>query len=338
MRPGGATRRFGAGALAVVALGLIGLGVSSCGRRDEAVSPDAGTVSFAILSAQGQASAAPLWQPLLDDMSRSIGVRVTAHFANDYGALVDDLARGTAQAAWLSAQPAIDAVDRADAEVVARTVNLDGQDSYHAVLIVKRGSGLTLDGVLACDRTLDYGVGDARSTSATLAPQAFLFSPRRLQPETCFRAVRSDNHERHAREVASGILDVAATNTPTLAALAQQNPSIAAEVEEIWRSPALPEGGIVLREDMDPALKEKIRGFFLSYGRGNDVVAERQRRVLAGLHYSRFIAADADYLDPVREILADEALNHARASGDRKAAAAAEQNLAALRAKREVQP
>ena len=115
-------------------------------------------------------------------------------------------------------------------------------------------------------------------------------------------------------------------------------PAPTAEVEEIWRSPALPEGGIVLREDMDPALKEKIRGFFLSYGRGNDVVAERQRRVLAGLHYSRFIAADADYLDPVREMIADETLAAARVSGDRAAAATAERDLQRLRARREVQP
>jgi phosphonate transport system substrate-binding protein len=338
MRPDGATRRFGAGVLAVVALGLIGLGPSACGRRDDAAAPDRTAVAFAILSAQGQASSAPLWQPLLDDMSRSIGVPVTAHFAADYGALVDDMERGTAQAAWLSARPAIDAVERARAEVIARTVNPDGQDSYNSVLIVKRGSGVTLQEVLACGKRLDYGVGDARSTSATLAPRAFLFSPRGIDPETCFSAVRADNHERHAREVASGILDVAATNTVTLRALALQNPTIAAEVEEIWRSPALPEGGIVLREDMDPALKEKIRGFFLSYGRGTDVEAERQRRVLAGLNYSRFVAADDDYLDPVREILADEALATARAAGDRRAAAAAERELTALRAKREVQP
>lgn len=222
--------------------------------------------------------------------------------------------------------------------MIARTVNRSGQDSYNSVLIVKRGSGVTLDDVMACGKRLDYGVGDAQSTSATLAPQVFLFNPRGVRPEACFLSVRPDNHERHAREVASGILDVAATNTVTLNALAQQNPTIAGEIEEIWRSPPLPEGGIVVRGDLDPAVKEKIRGFFLTYGRGDDVEAERQRRVLAGLGYSRFIAADGDYLDPVREIAADEALSAARASGDRAAAAQAERDLRTLRARREVQP
>lgn len=337
MRSVGAARRFGAGVLAVAALGLTGLGLSSCERRG-AASTERQTVVFSILSAQGQASAEPLWRPLLDDMARSIGAKVDAHFAGDYSALIDGMERGEVQAAWLSARPAMDAVDRADAEVIARTVNLSGQDSYNSVLIVKRGSGVTLDDVLACGKRLDYGVGDAQSTSATLAPQVFLFNPRGIRPETCFLSVRPDNHERHAREVASGILDVAATNTVTLSAIAQQNPTIAGEIEEIWRSPPLPEGGIVVRGALDPALKEKIRGFFLTYGRGDGVEADRQRRVLTGLGYSRFIAADADYLDPVREIAADEALSAARTAGDRAAAARAERDLRALRAKREVQP
>jgi phosphonate transport system substrate-binding protein len=93
-----------------------------------------------------------------------------------------------------------------------------------------------------------------------------------------------------------------------------------------------------VREDLDPAVKEKIRSFFLTYGQGNGVEAERQRRVLAGLRYSRFNAADDDYLDPVREMMADQRLIAARARSDADGVAEAEQELQRLRAKREVQP
>ena len=85
-------------------------------------------------------------------------------------------------------------------------------------------------------------------------------------------------------------------------------------------------------------MKEKIRSFFLTYGRGDGVEAERQRRVLAGLSYSRFSAADDDYLDPVREMMADKALVDAEARNDAAAAAAARTELQRLRARREVQP
>jgi phosphonate transport system substrate-binding protein len=60
--------------------------------------------------------------------------------------------------------------------------------------------------------------------------------------------------------------------------------------------------------------------------------------VLAGLNYSEFRAADDSYLDPVREMVADQQLADARQRGDQAAAASAQQELQRLRAKREVQP
>ncbi|MBW8304938.1 MAG: phosphate/phosphite/phosphonate ABC transporter substrate-binding protein, partial [Brevundimonas sp.] len=66
--------------------------------------------------------------------------------------------------------------------------------------------------------------------------------------------------------------------------------------------------------------------------------AERQRRVLADLEYSRFSAADDSYLNPVREMVADQQLGEARAKGDATAIAAAERELQRLRSLREVQP
>ena len=330
----GAARRFAVGVLTLVALGL-----SSCDEHKPA--PKAGgpaEITFSILAAQGQASAEPLWQPLLDDLSASLGRPVRPHFAASYEGPVDELKRGVAQVAWLSAQPAIEAVDTAKSEVVARTVNQDGRDSYSSTLIVRRGSDITLAKVLECGKHYSMGLGDAHSTSGTLVPMAFLFNPYSIDPATCFASVRAANHERNAVEVASGILDVATSNTATRTALERQNPVLAAEIETIWESPPIPEGGIVVRSDLDPVIKEKIRTFFLTYGRGQDAAGARQRQVLASLDYTRFIAADEDYLDPVRELIADQALSVARAKGDRAAITTAERELRRLRTKREVQP
>ncbi|HYD26893.1 phosphate/phosphite/phosphonate ABC transporter substrate-binding protein [Brevundimonas sp.] len=334
MRLSNSARRFGVGVLAAVALGLAG-----CDRGTDAAagaSPD--EITFSILSAQGQASAGPLWQPLLDDMTKAIGVPVEPHFASDYATLIEDMKQGRTQVAWFSAQPAISAIETADAEMIARTVDQDGADSYRSVLIVKRGSGITLKDVVDCEKPLSFGIGDPQSTSGTLVPMTFLFNPRRIRPETCFRSVKSGNHETNAFEVAAGVLDVATSNSVTLDALRRRNPTIAAQIEPVWQSPPIPEGGILVRGDLDPALKEKIRSFFLTYGQGGGVEGDRQRRVLAALNYSRFSATEDNYLDPVRELIADQALDAARARGDAQAAAAAERELQRLRAKREVQP
>lgn len=316
----------------------LALGVASCGGNDDKAGGAPTELTFSILSAEGQAASGPMWQPLLDDMSKAVGVPVKPFFGSNYTVLVEAMRGGHTQVAWFSAKPALEAIDRADAEVIARIVDPEGRDSYQSTLIVRAGSGITLEQVMACGKRFDFGIGDAQSTSGTLAPMAFLFNPRGIVPGECFKTVRSANHQANAFGVATGVVDVATSNTVNTVFLARQNPQIAAQIQEIWQSPPIPESGIVVREDLDPALKEKVRSFFLTYGQGQGAEAERQRAVLAGLNYSRFTAADDSYLNPVREMVADQQLGAARDRGDAAGVAAAERELQRLRSLREVQP
>ncbi|MDZ4321807.1 MAG: phosphate/phosphite/phosphonate ABC transporter substrate-binding protein [Phenylobacterium sp.] len=309
---------------------------ASCGQGGDDGPPT--EITFSILSAESQTASGPLWEPLLNDMEEEIGVRVRPFFASNYNALIEAMRFNQVQVGWFSALPALQAIDRSQGEVIARTVDVEGADSYTSTLIVRRGSGITLDRVLTCDRSLTFGLGDAQSTSGTLAPMTYLFSPRGIEPSDCFRTVRSANHQANSFSVATGVLDVSTSNSVNTVFLTRNNPQIIAQLETIWESPPIPESGIVVRSDLDPALKERIRSFFLTYGQGEGVEAERQRQVLAALNYSQFQAADGTYLDPIREMRADQALREARASGDQAAAAAAQAQLSELRARREVTP
>ena len=324
--------------LAIAGVAALALGLGSCGKGEENAAGAPTEITFSILSAEGQASSGPLWQPLLDDMSKAIGVPVKPFFAGNYNVLIEAMRFNQTQVAWFSAKPALEAVDRAQGEVIARIVDPEGRDSYQSTLIVKRGSGVTLDKVLACGKVYDFGIGDAQSTSGTLAPMTYLFNPRGIAPGQCFKTMRSASHQANAFAVATGVVDVATSNTVNTIFMMRENPHLGGQLEDIWTSPPIPESGIVIREDLDPVLKEKIRSFFLTYGQGDGAEAARQRQVLATLNYSMFRAADDSYLDPVREMIADMHLSEARAKGDRAAIAAAESTLAALRSKREVQP
>jgi phosphonate transport system substrate-binding protein len=316
------------------------LGLAACGSGDGKTSADGAPsqINFAILPAEGQASSGPLWQPLLDDMTKAVGVPVKPYFASNYTVLVEAMRGNQIQAAWFPAKTAIEAMDRANGEVVARIVDPNGLDSYQSTLIVKKGSGITLEDVLACGKKYDFGIGDALSTSGTLAPMTFLFNPNQVVPNECFKTVRTANHQANSFAVANGLVQVATSNTINTVFIGRSNPQVAAQLEEIWRSPPIPEAGIVIREDLDPAIKEKIRGFFLSYGRGEGAEAERQRKILKDLNYSAFNPADESYLNPVREMIADQALSDAKAKGDTAGAARAEAELQRLRRLREVQP
>ncbi len=329
------TRRL----MGVAAVAALTLGLAACGKGEETKSGAAPSeITFSILSAEGQASSGPLWQPLLDDMSKAIGVPVKPYFGSNYTVLVEAMRGNHTQVGWFSAKPEVEAIDRANAEVIARTVNREGLDSYQSTLIVKKGSGITLNKVLACGKVYNFGIGDAQSTSGTLAPMTFLFNARGVVPSQCFKTVRSANHQANAFGVATGVIDVATSNSVNTIFIRRENPQLADQIEEIWTSPPIPESGIVVREDLDPALKEKIRSFFLTYGQGEGAEAERQRKVLAGLEYSRFAAADDSYLNPIREMIADQKRGEAEAKGDKAGAAAAEAELQRLRSLREVQP
>ncbi len=269
---------------------------------------------FTILSAEGQASSGPLWEPLLRDLEREIGIPVKPIFGTNYSVLVEAMRANQAQIGWFSALPAVQAIDRSNAEVIARTVDVEGKDSYVSSLIVKAGSGITAEDVARCGKRYTFGIGDAQSTSGTLAPMTFFFSPRGIDPRQCFSTVRSANHQANSFAVANGQVDVATSNSVNTVFLGRQNPEIARQIQVIWESPPIPESGILLRKDLPPALKARIREFFVNYGQGFGPDAQRQRQVMEGLNYSQFRAADNSYLDPIREMKADQARREGVAS------------------------
>jgi phosphonate transport system substrate-binding protein len=314
-------------AFAAVALASLAL-LAGCGKP---ASQDSRTLNFSILSAENEASMQPLWQPLLDDMQSETGLKIKPFFATNYASLIEAMRFKQVQLGWYSALPALEAVQRAHGEVLGRVLDAGGAAAvYRSVLIVRKGSGITLDKVLKCGKRYTFGIGDPNSTSGTLAPMAYIFAPRGIQPAECFKTVRSASHQANVFAVAQGLVDVATNNTVGLLFAQRENPAIAAKLQVIWTSPDLPESAIVVRKDLDPAAKEKIRAFFLSYGSAPGAEGERQRQVLAKLTYGGFQAVDSHYLDPVRRMQAVQALSEAKASGDKGKIAAAQKAFNAL--------
>ena len=303
-------RHLFAGALALVVV-LCGL-LSPRAASAQEQRPE--KIVFTILSAEGQASSGPLWQPLLDDLQREIGVPVEPIFGSNYSVLVEAMRANQAQIGWFSALPAVQAIDRSKGEVIARTVDVEGRDSYISTLIVKKGSGITAEDVARCGKRYTFGLGDAQSTSGTLAPMTYFFGPRNIEPTACFKTVRSANHQANSFAVANGLVDVATSNSVNTVFLRRENPQIADQIETIWESPPIPESGIVLRSDLPAGLKARIRQFFVTYGQGAGPNADHQREVLTALNYSQFRAADNSYLDPIREMKADQARREGRPS------------------------
>jgi phosphonate transport system substrate-binding protein len=303
---------------ALAAAALLG----GCGKGGGTASGP--TITFSILSAEDQQSMSKVWQPLLDDMHAQTGVNVKAFYATNYTSLIEAMRFNQVQVGWFSALPALEATRRADGEVMARVVGNGGEGVYESVLIARKGSGITLDKVLACGKRYDFGIGDARSTSGTLAPMAYVFIPHKIEPTDCFKTVRSASHQSNLFSVANGVLDVATNNTVGLVFAQRERPELAAKIDVIWTSPPLPESSIVARKDLDPAVAAKLKAFFLNYGKASGAEGDHERAVLKGLTYGGFAAADPAYLDPVLRMDVSQTLYDARKSGDAGKIAAAQ--------------
>jgi phosphonate transport system substrate-binding protein len=276
------------------------------------------------------------WGPFLADLEKATGLKVKPFFGSNYTALIEAMRFKQTDLGWFTNQSGLEAVRRGGGEVFARTTKPNGQDGYQSVVIVKKGSGLTLDKLLKCDKTLNFGMGDAKSTSGTLAPMTYLFAPRGLTPSDCFKTVRSANHEANLFAVGSGVLDAATNNTASMARMAalntEQGRKTLDALQVVWTSPTIPEDPMVWRKDLDPKVKAKLAAFIFSYGVGTGPEADRQRAILKRIETGPFKHADDSHLLPVREMEASELLIEAKNKKDSAAIAAAQARLDAVHA------
>src|SRR5215470_15013050 len=268
-------------------------------------------VNFGIISTETTANLRTIWDPFLADMTKKTGLNIKAFYASDYAGVIEAMRFNKVQVAWFGNKSAMEAVDRASGEIFAQTVDKDGNPGYWSHIIVHKDSPLqTLDDVLKCDGTLDFGIGDPNSTSGFLVPTTFIFSAKNIDPKKCFKTVRNANHEANALAVANKLVHAATNNNENLERLKKTAPDKAAQIRIIWTSPLIPSDPLVWRKDLDAGLKQKISDFIFSYGTKD----EKERAVLAGLQWAPFKKSNNDQLLPIRQMEINKA--RAKLKGD----------------------
>ncbi len=276
--------------------------IAAAALSAQAYAQDAKTLNFGIISTESSTNLKSVWQPVIDDLSRSIGVPVKPFFASDYAGIIEGMRFNKVQMGWFGNKSAIEAVDRAKGEVFASVIDKDGNPGYWSLLIVNKDSDLkTLDDVLKRGGTLSYGAGDPNSTSGTAVPGYYLWAANKIEPKTFFKTVRASNHETNLLSVINKQVDVAVNNTEALERYRLNTGKDANDsVRVLWKSPLIPADPLVMRSDLPADLKARIRDFFVNYGKGKD--AERELANLKALTYQGFRPSDNQQLVPIRQI------------------------------------
>jgi len=276
--------------------------IAAAALSTQAYAQDAKTLNFGIISTESSTNLKSVWQPVIDDLSRAIGVPVKPFFASDYAGIIEGMRFNKVQMGWFGNKSAIEAVDRAKGEVFASVIDKDGNPGYWSLLIVNKDSNLkTLDDVLKSGGKLSYGAGDPNSTSGTAVPGYYLWAANKIEPKTFFKTVRASNHEANLLSVMNKQVDVAVNNTEALERYRLSTGKEANDsVRVLWKSPLIPADPLVMRSDLPADLKGRIRDFFINYGKGKD--AEREMANLKALTYQGFRPSDNQQLVPIRQI------------------------------------
>ena len=255
-------------------------------------------VNFGIISTESSANLKSAWQPLLEDLQKATGLKVNAFFAPDYAGIIEGMRFNKVQVAWMGNKSGMEAVDRAQGEVFAKVTQADGAAGYWSLMLVHKDSPLkTLDDVLKARAGLTLGFGDPNSTSGSLVPGYYAFAQNQVDPLKDFKRTVRANHETNMLAVVSRQVDVATVASDGLDRLKIKQPEKHAELREVWRSPQIPSDPMLWRRDLDAGTKQKIRDFFLAYGRD-----AREKEILKTLTFSGFVASDNTQLTPIRQL------------------------------------
>lgn len=257
-------------------------------------------INFGFISTEASANLKQDWQPLIDDMSRQTGLKVTAFFASDYAGIIEGMRFNKVQIGWFGNKSAMEAVDRASGEVFAQMVNADGTQGYYSHLIVNRDSPINnVDDILKNGKNLSFGNGDPNSTSGFLVPGYYVFAKNHVDAKSLFKVTRSANHEANALAVANKQVDVATNNSENLEKIKERFPEKFKDIKIVWTSPLIALDPLVMRKDMPEATKAKIRNFFYNYAKTD---AREKEIVMKISKLSGFKESSDQQLLPIRQL------------------------------------
>lgn len=209
----------------------------------------------------------------------------------------------------------MEAVDRSSGEVFAKVTQADGAQGYWGLMIVHKDSPYrTLDDVLKARASLTLGFGDPNSTSGALVPGFYAFAQNKVDPTRDFKRMVRANHETNILAVVNKQIDVVTVSSDGVDRMKIKDAAKAAELREVWRSPLIASDPILWRRDLDSATKQKVRDFFLAYGRD-----EREKAILKMLTFAGFVSSNDSQLLPIRQL--ELARERGKVEGDANMAA-----------------
>lgn len=195
-----------------VALGLIMLTLTGTTFAADPSWPK--ELTFALLSTESAPEVGRRWTPILNQLSKDLGIAIKQVASTDYRGSIEALKFNKAQIGQLGPKGYIEASNNnyANVEPLVQLQHANGSLGYRSCLIVHAESELFSPEDIA-GKT--FAFNDPNSTSGYLVPMTFFLMEMGIEPKEYFSKLTfSGSHEASILAVANKKVEVASTNLP----------------------------------------------------------------------------------------------------------------------------
>jgi phosphonate transport system substrate-binding protein len=263
-----------------------------------------------ILGGENEADRLRNFQCMIDQLPKAIGVEKVSLFpAADYDGVIQGLLGGTLDYAELgaSAYAKVYLANKEAVQPILTTVQTDGSTGYVSVMVARKDSGMTK---LADMKGKKLGFADPDSTSGYLVPVSAL--PRDVGApvkeffsETGF----GGGHEQLVLEVLKGTFAAGTTwasgvgafkdgySSGNLRKMVDKGILKMDELVELWKSPLIPNGPVVVRTSMDNAIKAKFKDFMVNLPKTDPACF----KAIQGGDFKGFVDVTPEFYAPIIE-------------------------------------
>lgn len=227
-----------------------------------------------ILGGENEADRLRNYQCFADHIKEVLGVEKVSLFpAADYDGVIQGLLGGTLDYAELgaSAYAKVYLENKDAVEPILTTIQTDGSTGYRAVMVARADSGIK---TLADMKGKKLGFADPDSTSGYLVPVTSLPKDIGMDVKSYFASTGfGGGHEQLVLEVLKGTFDAGTTwasgvgdfkdgySSGNLRKMVDKGVLKMDDLVELWQSPLIPNGPLVVRTSIDAGAKQKITDF-----------------------------------------------------------------------------
>jgi len=261
-----------------------------------------------ILGGENEADRLRNFQCMTEKLPAVLGVdKVSLFPAADYDGVIQGLLGGTLDYAELGASgyAKIYLADPKAVEPILTTVQTDGSMGYHSVMVARKDSGMTK---LEDMKGKKLGFADPDSTSGFLVPTVTL-------PESIGAPIKEyfaetgfgGGHENLVLEVLKGTFDAGTTwasgvgdfkdgyTSGNLRKMVDKGIVNMDDLVELWESPLIPNGPIVVRSTMNEDMKSKFKTFMTELPKSDAACFS----AIQGGDYTGYAEVNVDFYKPI---------------------------------------